>query len=67
MATPDFRMDVISKIELEPMGQGCWDVTLTRTRGAMLSGTTRYPTENIGQALALAEAWMKVHESQKEI
>jgi hypothetical protein len=59
MATPDFREDVITKIELAPMGRGHWDVVLIRSCGVVLSGTTRYPAESIEQALAITEAWMR--------
>jgi hypothetical protein len=59
MATPDARLDVIARIELEPMGRGHWNVVLVRTSGVVLSGTTRYPAESIEQALAITEAWMR--------
>lgn len=50
--------DRVTKIELEAMGKGAWDVVLVRTRGTVLSGTVRYPADSVDLALSIAKAFM---------
>lgn len=59
MATPDARLDEITKIEFEKVTDEHWDVVLIRTRGIVLSGTTRYSADSIEQALSIAESFMR--------
>lgn len=59
MATPDTRLEEVTKIELESVGEGMWDVVLIRTRGIVLSGTTRYSADSVDQAISIAKSWME--------
>lgn len=58
VATPDVRLETLSKIEIVPTGMGSWEVSLTYVRGAVLCGTNKYPARSVEEAVAIAKTFM---------